>query len=57
MSDTIWEILVGVFIVTIVFMLVRPGSPAAKAIADVSGALASMIGAATEYKASDSSTT
>lgn len=51
MKDTAWEILVGIFMVTIVYMLVRPGSPAGQAVGDVSGALAAMIGAATEYKA------
>lgn len=54
MKDTIWEVLVGVFIVAVVYMLVRPGSPAAKAVADVSNALAAMISTATQYTASNS---
>jgi hypothetical protein len=51
MKDTAWEILVGIFVIAVIFMLVRPGSPAAQAVADVSNALASMISTATQYKA------
>jgi hypothetical protein len=46
-GDIAWEFLVGIFVVAVVFMLARPGSPAAQAVADVSNALAAMIGTAT----------
>lgn len=42
-SQNIWSLLMGVFVIAIAFMLVRPGAPAAKAVADVSNALANMI--------------
>lgn len=42
-SQNVWSLLMGVFIIAIVFMLVRPGAPAAKAVADVTNALANMI--------------
>jgi hypothetical protein len=43
MSDGIWSLVTGVVIVAIVFMLVRPGSPGANAIADVSSALTALV--------------
>jgi len=54
MTDTAWQLLTGVFVVTIVFMLVRPGSPAAQAVADVSSALAAITQNATRYQAGGS---
>lgn len=53
-ADVAWEWLVGIFIVAVVYMLVRPGSPAAQAVADVSNALAAMVTTATQYTASNS---
>jgi hypothetical protein len=46
-KDTIWSMVTGILVIVVVFMLVRPGSPAAKAVADVSNALANMIKTAT----------
>lgn len=43
----IWELVAGVFLLAILFMLVRPGSPAGQAVGDVSNALASLISTAT----------
>jgi hypothetical protein len=53
-SDTLWQVATGAVIIAIVYMLVRPGSPGAKAVADISGALASMIKTATGYQAGSS---
>jgi len=49
--DDIWQFVIGVIIVAIVFMLARPGSPAATAIEDVSKALAGLVRTATDYSA------
>lgn len=43
MKDTVWSILAAIFVITIVFMLVRPSSPAASAVHDVSNALTNLI--------------
>lgn len=43
MTDGIWSLMTGVIIVAIVFMLARPNSPAANAIADVSKALTALV--------------
>jgi hypothetical protein len=45
--DTIWSLLSGILVITIVYMLVRPGSPAAQAVADVTSALTNLIKTAT----------
>jgi hypothetical protein len=45
-KQTAWSLLMAVFMIAIMFMLVRPGSPAAGAVKDVSDALAGMIGTA-----------
>lgn len=50
-SDDLWQILSGIFIIAIIFMLVRPGSPAAQAVSDISDALAALIKTATNYQA------
>jgi hypothetical protein len=47
-ADSIWTVLIGVVILAVIFMLARPGSPAGKAITDVTGALAAMISVATQ---------
>lgn len=49
MKDEIWQFIVGVMIVAVVFMLVRPGSPAAVAIKDVSTALSGLVQTATGH--------
>jgi hypothetical protein len=49
MSDDIWQFLVGVMIVAVVFMLARPGSPAAVAIKDVTTALSGLVQTATGH--------
>lgn len=49
MNDMIWEFLIGVMMTAIIFMLVRPGAPAAAAIQDVSTALANLVKTATDY--------
>jgi hypothetical protein len=51
-ADTIWTVIIGVVILAIIFMLVRPSpsggmGPAGKAIVDVTGALAVLISTAT----------
>ncbi len=48
-GDLTWHIIVGLFIIAITFMLVRPGAPAARAVTDVSNALASLVKQATQY--------
>lgn len=47
-SETIWMAIIGILIVAILFMLVRPGSPAAQAVTDVSGALAALVAISTD---------
>lgn len=49
MKDTLWELLVGVFIVAVVFMVARPGAPAAQAVSNISGALEELVKQATHY--------
>jgi dolichol kinase len=57
MGDTIWQLVIGVIIVAIIFTLVRPGSPSGSAITQISDALASLIGTATEYNVNSGGTT
>lgn len=47
MSTGIWDLIAGAFLIGIIFMLVRPGSPAAGAVTDLSNALTSLIATAT----------
>lgn len=47
MSTGVWDLIAGFFLIAIVYMLVRPGSPAAQAVTDVSNVLASLITTAT----------
>jgi hypothetical protein len=42
-SDTVWMILTAIVMVAVLFMLVRPGSPALQAVKDVSNALTTLI--------------
>ena len=49
MGDYVWQFVVGVMFLAIVFMLVRPGSPAAIAIKDVSTALSGLVQTATDH--------
>ena len=51
-KDTIWQTITGAIIVAIIYMLVRPDSPAATAIAQVSDALQNLVTTATAYTAS-----
>lgn len=46
-SGVIWEWIAGIILLAVLFMLVRPGAPAAGAIRDVSNTLATLIGTAT----------
>jgi Na+-transporting NADH:ubiquinone oxidoreductase subunit NqrB len=54
MGDAVWQLVIGAIIIGIIFMLARPGSPAAQGIAQVSNALASLITTTTQYKAGNS---
>jgi hypothetical protein len=47
MKDNIWGLLAGIFLVAILYMLVRPGSPAVTAITSISSALENIISMAT----------
>lgn len=49
-GDTVWKLLTGFVLIAIIFMLVRPQSPASKAVTNVSDALTAMLQAATGYK-------
>lgn len=51
-KDAIWQFLIGVIILAIIFMLARPGSPTAAAIQDVSDALSGLVRTATDYSVS-----
>lgn len=42
-----WDLIAGFFLIAIIFMLVRPGSPATQAVQDTSNVLASLIATAT----------
>lgn len=48
-KDDVWQFIIGIMILAIIFMLVRPGAPAAAAITDVSKALSGLVGTATDY--------
>jgi hypothetical protein len=52
----LWDVLTGIVIVAIIYSLVRPGSAAGTAVADISAALIAVVGAATGYQASTGST-
>lgn len=56
-GDTIWQVVIGVVIVGVVFTLVRPGSPGANAISQVSTALENIIHTATSYSVANSGVT
>lgn len=56
-GDIATEILVGIMIVAVMFMLVRPGSPVNAAISQVSGALSALVATATQYQAGGNSGT
>jgi hypothetical protein len=49
MSKDIWAIISGVIILGIIYMLARPGSPAATAIQQVSDALTALVQTSTGY--------
>jgi len=48
MSDNIWSLITGAVILGVVFMLMRPGSPALQAVTSVSSALTSLVKTATQ---------
>jgi hypothetical protein len=48
-KDGIWQTITGAVIVAIVFMVVRPGAPAAAAITQVSDALQALVTTSTGY--------
>jgi len=52
MSDNIWQFLIGVMILAVVFMVARPGAPAAAAIEDISTALTNLVKTTTQYQVS-----
>lgn len=54
MSDTLFSFITAIIIVAVIFLLVRPGSPAGTAIKDVSNALAGLVKTATGYTESQS---
>lgn len=43
MKDATWQILSAIFIIALVYMLVRPSSPAGDAVKDIGTALTNMI--------------
>jgi hypothetical protein len=49
MNDIAWQFISGIAILAIIFMLVRPGAPAAAAIEDTSKALSGLVKTATSY--------
>ncbi len=49
MSKNFWSVITGVIILAIIYMLVRPNSPAATAITQVSDALSALVQTATGY--------
>lgn len=51
-----WEIISGCIILAIIYMLARPGSPAATAINDVSSALTALVTTAVGSQAQTQST-
>lgn len=57
MSKNIWAVISGVIILGIIYMLVRPGSPAATAIQQVSDALTALVQTATGYTSGQSQVT
>lgn len=46
-KDAIWISIIGVLILALIYMMVRPGSPATKAIQAISDALTGMVKVAT----------
>jgi hypothetical protein len=55
MGDTVWSVLIGVIILAIIFMLVRPNSPTLQAVNDISDSLAALISTATNNYGGNSS--
>jgi len=55
-KDDVWQFIIGVMILAIIFMVARPGAPAASAITDVSTALANLVKTATDYTVSNTGT-
>lgn len=49
MSRIAAEVLIGVIYLAIVYVLVRPGSPAATAVKTITGALVGVVGSVTGY--------
>ena len=43
MSEIVWRLVGGVLVLAILFVLVRPGSSATKAVTDVTSALSALV--------------
>lgn len=46
----VWEVLIGALYLAIVFAVVRPGSPAASAVSQISNALVGVVQTVTGYQ-------
>jgi hypothetical protein len=53
-GDLFWEFIIGVLILAVVFMIVRPGAPVNAAITGIGNALAAIVQTATQYDATPS---
>ena len=50
-SDLFWEVIIGLLILTVIYMIVRPGAPINAAISSIGSALQSLVSTATQYDA------
>lgn len=50
----IWQVITAAIILAVIFMLVRPGSPAATAVKDVSDALQALVKTSTGFTVQES---
>lgn len=57
MADTVWSMLTAILIIAIVYMLVRPGSPAGAAVKDIGSALQDLVSTAVSGPAPANSST
>ncbi len=55
-SDLFWEVIIGLLVLTVIYMIVRPGAPINAAITSIGSALQSLVQTATQYDASPSGT-
>lgn len=56
-SELFWEILIGILILAVIYMIVRPGAPINAAITGIGNALQAIVQTATQYDASATGTT